>query len=70
MNTRNEIAVCWSAGDSCFLVEMPELPSLTRDGASRQEALRNAEEVLDAYLETARHESWPVSEPRGRLAFA
>ena len=33
-------------------------------------ALRNAEEMIDAYLETARRESWSVPEPRGRLAFA
>ena len=65
-----EIVVDGSAEDDCFLAEVPELPHLITDGATRQEALRNAEEMIDAYLETARRESWPVPEPRGRLAFA
>lgn len=70
MNNRYEIVVYWSAPDDCFLAEVPELPHLITDGANRQEALRNAEEMIDGYLETARRESWPVAEPRGRLAFA
>jgi predicted RNase H-like HicB family nuclease len=70
MNDRYEIVVYWSEEDGCFLAEAPELPHLITDGASRQEALRNAEEMIVAYLETARRESWPVPEPRGRLAFA
>jgi len=70
MNNRYEIVVYWSAQDGHFLAEVPELPHLITDGATRQEALRNAEEMIDAYLETARRESWPIPEARGRLAFA
>jgi predicted RNase H-like HicB family nuclease len=70
MNNRYEIVVYWSAEDDCFLAEVPELPHLITDGATRQDALRNAESMIDAYLETARRECWPVPEPRGRLAFA
>ena len=69
MNNRYEIVVYWSAEDACYLAEVPELPNLITDGPSRQEAVRSAEEMIDAYLETARHESWTVPEPRGRLAF-
>ncbi len=70
MNNRYEIVVYWSVIDECYLAEVPELPHLMTDGKTRQEALRNAEELIDAYLETARAESWPVPEPKGRLAFA
>ena len=70
MNNRYEIVVYWSAEDGCFLAEVPELPHLITDGSSRQEAVRSAEEMIDAYLETARREAWAVPEPRGRLAFA
>jgi len=65
MNNHYEIVVYWSAEDGCFLAEVPELPNLITEGATRQDALRNAEEMIDAYLETARHESWPV--PKGRI---
>lgn len=70
MNTKYEIVVYWSEGDGCFLAEAPELPTLITDGATRFEALRNAEEMIDAYLKTASEAGWPVPEPSGRLAFA
>jgi len=70
MNNRYEVVVYWSTADDCFLAEVPELPHLITDGPSRVEALRNAEVMIDAYLETARTESWAVPEPKGRLAFA
>jgi len=53
MNSKYEIVVYWSEGDGCFLAEVPELPKLITDGATRVEALRNAEEMIDAYLKTA-----------------
>ncbi len=70
MNNRYEIVVYWSQDDGRFLAEVPELPHLITDGSTRQEVLRNAEELIDAYLATARKESWPIPEPKGRLAFA
>jgi predicted RNase H-like HicB family nuclease len=70
MNTKYEIVVYWSEQDKCFLAEVPELPKLITDGATRVEALRNAEEMIDAYLKTASEAGWSVPESSGRLAFA
>ncbi len=70
MNSKYEIVVYWSEQDNCFLAEVPELPKLIIDGATRVEALRNAEEIIDAYLKTATEAGWSVPEPGGRLAFA
>lgn len=70
MNTKYEIVVYWSEADGCFLAEVPELPKLITDGASRVEALRNAEAMIDAYLKTAQEAGWQIPEPRGRMAFA
>jgi predicted RNase H-like HicB family nuclease len=70
MNNRYEIVVYWSEQDQHFLAEVPELPKIITDGTTRVEALRNAEEMIDAYLVTAREASWPIPEPKGRLAFA
>lgn len=67
MNNKFEIVVCWSEQDGLFLAEVPELPRIITDGRTRAEALRNAEEMIDAY---AREAAWPIPEPRGRLAFA
>jgi predicted RNase H-like HicB family nuclease len=70
MNNKFEIVVYWSEQDGLFLAEVPELPSIITDGSTRVEALRHAEEMIDAYLATARAASWEIPEPRGRLAFA
>jgi predicted RNase H-like HicB family nuclease len=70
VNTKHEIVVYWSEPDNCFLAEVPELPKLITDGATRVEALRNAEEMIDAYLKNAREAGWSVPEPGRRLAFA
>ena len=70
MKSKYEIVVYWSEEDGCFLAEVPELPKLITDGATRVLALQNAEEMIDAYLKTAREAGWFVPEPGGRLAFA
>ncbi len=69
MNNRYEVVVYWSEQDGHFLAEVPEFPSIITDGATRMDALRNAEEMIDAYLSAAREASWLIPEPKGRLAF-
>lgn len=70
MNNKFEVVVYWSEQDGHFLAEVPELPSIITDGATRLDALRNAEEMIDAYLKAAHEAAWPIPEPKGRLAFA
>ena len=70
MKHKTKLIVYWSEPDNCFLAEVPELPKLITDGETRVEALRNAEELIDAYLKTASEAGWSVPEPGGRLAFA
>lgn len=61
MDSKFEVIVFWSEQDGHFLAEVPELPSIITDGATRADALRNAEEMIDAYLKAARGYSFPVS---------
>mgnify|MGYP002787346250 CR=1 FL=1 len=69
MNTKYEIVVYWSEQDGLFLAEVPELPKLITDGATRVDALKNAEIMIEDYLKTAREAGWDIPEPRGRMAF-
>ena len=44
--TKYEIILYWSDEDGAFIAEVPELPAVQLDGATRQEALANAETVI------------------------
>jgi predicted RNase H-like HicB family nuclease len=68
--TRYEIILYWSEEDQAFIAEVPELAGCAADGATRQEALANAETVITEWLETARELGRPIPEPKGRLLFA
>ena len=65
-----EIILYWSDEDQAFIAEVPELPGCAADGATRQEALANAEIVIGEWLETARAMGRAIPEPKGRLLFA
>jgi len=70
MDTKYEIIIFWSAEDNAFVAEVPELPGCMADGNSYQEALSNAEQIIQEWIDTARELGRPVPEPKGRLAFA
>ncbi len=68
--TKYEIILYWSVDDEAFIAEVPELPGCAADGPTRQEALANAETVIQEWIETARGLGRPIPEPKGRLLFA
>lgn len=63
---RYEIILYWSEDDDAYIAEVPELPGCAADGASYTEAIRNAEVVIDEWVETAIEVGRPVPEPKGR----
>ena len=63
---RYEIILYWSDDDGAYIAEVPELPGCAADGASYAEAIRNAEIVIDEWIETARAVGRPVPDPKGR----
>ena len=68
--TKHEIILYWGSEEEAFIAEVPELPGCAADGATRQEALANAEIVIGEWLDTARELGRPIPEPKGRLLFA
>ena len=70
MNTKYEIILYWSEDDKAFLAEVPELPGCMADGATHEEALKNAVVIIDEWIETARELGRTIPEPKGRLMFA
>ena len=67
---RYEVIIYWSDEDKSFIVEVPELPGCMADGSTYQEALANAEVVIQEWIETAKELGRAVPEPRGRLVYA
>lgn len=69
-NPRYEIIIYWSNEDEAFIAEVPELPGCMADGETYQEALANAEIVIQEWLETAQSLQREIPKPKGRLLFA
>ena len=61
--SRYEIILYWSDEDNAFIAEAPELAGCAADGATRQEALANAEVVIEEWLETAREMGRAIPQP-------
>ncbi|MCU0633267.1 MAG: type II toxin-antitoxin system HicB family antitoxin [Gemmatimonadaceae bacterium] len=45
---------------------MPDLPGAMADGATPAAAAAMAQEVIAAWIETARDEGWPIPDPTRR----
>jgi predicted RNase H-like HicB family nuclease len=65
-----EIILYWSDEDQAFIAEVPELPGCMADGQTYQEALANAETIIQEWIETAQELNRPIPLPKGRLAIA
>ena len=70
MKPKYEVILYWSEDDQTFIAEVPELPGCAADGATYQEALSNAEVIMQEWIETAKEQGRTVPEPKGRLLFA
>jgi predicted RNase H-like HicB family nuclease len=70
MTNKYEVIIYWSKEDHSFIAEVPELPGCMADGQTYQEALSNAETVIEEWLETAMELNRPIPEPKGKLMYA
>lgn len=65
-----EIILYWSAEDKAFIAEVPELPGCMADGKTRQEAILNAERIIDEWIEIAKEDGEQIPVPKGKLMYA
>ncbi len=61
-----ETIIYWSEEDQSFIADVPELPGCVAHGPSPDEALSNAQEAMQLWLDTAREFGDPIPEPKGR----
>lgn len=68
--TKYEMIIYWSEEDQAYIAEVPELPGCMADGLSYQEAVNNAEKVIDEWINTALELGRNLPKPKGRLLYA
>lgn len=70
MDTKYEIIIFWSEEDQSYIAEVPELPGCMADGETYQQALSNAQQIIQEWIETAQELGRDIPKPKGRLAYA
>jgi predicted RNase H-like HicB family nuclease len=61
-----EIILYWSEEDKVFVAEVPELPGCMAHGDTQEMALRNVNEAIELWIDTAKEFGDPIPEPKGR----
>ncbi|RYD28122.1 MAG: type II toxin-antitoxin system HicB family antitoxin [Verrucomicrobiaceae bacterium] len=67
---RYKLIIEWSETDRSLVVEVPELPGCMADGGTYEEAVVNAQTVIQKWVETAQSLRRLIPEAKGRLAYA
>lgn len=65
-----EMIIWWSTEDDAYVVDVPELPGCMAHGATRQDAIKNAEDAIKFWIKTAKDDGKEIPQPRGRLLVA
>lgn len=58
------INIQWSDEDQCYVVSLPEWGFCHTHGDTYEEAVKNAQEVLELLIESAIEEGEPLPEPK------
>jgi len=66
-----EIIIYWSSEDEAFIAEVPELPGCMAHGSTQEDALKNAKEAIQLWMDTAKEFGDTIPEPKGnKLIYA
>ena len=66
-----ETIIFWSDEDRAFVAEVPELAGCVTHGATPEVALKEAQEAITLWIDTAKEFGDPIPAPKGRrLVFA
>jgi Uncharacterized conserved protein len=58
------INIYWSDRDQAYLANVPELPGCHTHGNTYEEALKNALEVIELWIDAAKKDGIPVPPPK------
>jgi predicted RNase H-like HicB family nuclease len=57
------LLIQWDDEDKIYVVSVPELPGARTHGKTYEEAIQNAHEVIELWLETAKDLGWNIPQP-------
>ena len=66
MMMRYEILIYWSDEDNVYIAEVPALPGCMAHGEMLEDVLKNAQDAMKLWIDTAREFGAPIPEPKGR----
>ena len=55
--------ISWSEEDQAYIVSVPELPGCMADGKTPEEAVKEAQTVIELWIETALEDGETIPEP-------
>lgn len=55
--------MAWSEEDQAYIVSVPELPGCMADGKTPEEAVKNAEIIIQEWIESALEDGAVIPEP-------
>ena len=61
-----EIILYWSNADDAFVAEVPELPGCSAHGDTQEDALKNINQAMELWIDTAKDFGDPIHEPKGK----
>jgi predicted RNase H-like HicB family nuclease len=61
-----EIIIYWSEEDKVYVAEVPELKGCYAHGNNYDEALKNVQDAIKLWIDTAKEFNDPIPEPKGR----
>lgn len=62
------INLFWSAEDTCWIADVPDLRPCSAHGETPEEAVANIRDAVRGWLEVAQARNFPIPEPRYRPA--
>lgn len=62
------MVIQWSVEDNVYIVTVPELPGCKTHGNTYEEAVKNAQEVIELWIDASRECGHPIPPPRVLVA--
>ncbi len=69
-NQKYEIVIYWDNADKIFVAEVPELAGCSAHGKTQIDAVKNINDAIELWLETAQEFGDEIPEPRRRKVAA